>query len=182
MAKRNDDGRIEPSFGEPAPAQAAGLSLSEEDRVMPPARRRARQPDRPPRGRRSRKPPGRGLFRSFGRLFYWLVVLAIWGGIGLAGLVIYYGAQMPSATTWAIPDRPPNVQHRLRRRPADRQSRHDRRRGLRLQRDVALHPEAVMAIEDRRFYPHFGVDPIGLVARDGLQPYRAAVSRKAARR
>ena len=40
---------------------------------------------------------------------YWCLVLALWGGIAVVGVVAYYGAQMPSATSWAIPDRPPNV-------------------------------------------------------------------------
>ena len=109
-------------------------------------------------------------------------MLAIWGGIGLAGLVIYYGAHMPSATTWAIPDRPPNV------KIVSADGQLIANRGLtggearQAQRDVALHPEAVIAIEDRRFYPHFGVDPLGLVRAMACQPHRAAGSRKAARR
>jgi hypothetical protein len=43
------------------------------------------------------------------RLAYWCVVLGIWGAIGVGGLVLYYGARMPSATSWSIPERPPNV-------------------------------------------------------------------------
>src|SRR5690606_40837457 len=35
--------------------------------------------------------------------------LCLWGGIGVVGIVAYYGAKMPAATTWAVPDRPPNV-------------------------------------------------------------------------
>ncbi len=38
-----------------------------------------------------------------------MCVLALWAGIGVAGLVAYYGAQMPSVVTWTVPDRPPNV-------------------------------------------------------------------------
>jgi penicillin-binding protein 1A len=33
----------------------------------------------------------------------------LWAGIAGAGLVAYYGARMPAATTWSVPDRPPNV-------------------------------------------------------------------------
>ena len=51
----------------------------------------------------------RGLFGVLGRLFYWCFVLAIWGGIAVAGVVVYYGAKMPAATTWSIPDRAPNI-------------------------------------------------------------------------
>ena len=39
----------------------------------------------------------------------YLGLLGIWGAIGVGGLVLYYGARMPAASTWAIPDRPPNI-------------------------------------------------------------------------
>jgi len=83
-------------------------------------------------------------------------------GIAAAGLVAFYGAQMPSATTWAIPDRPPNV------KILSVDGQLIANRGLTGGEAVGLHemspyiPEAVMAIEDRRFYSHWGVDPIGL--------------------
>ena len=57
----------------------------------------------------------------------------------LAGIVVYYGAKMPAATTWSIPDRAAQHQDRLGRRPAARQSRHERRRGGRPARNVALY-------------------------------------------
>ena len=104
----------------------------------------------------------RSLFSRFGRLFYWTLVLGLWGGIGLAGIVAYYGAQMPSATTWAIPDRPPNV------KIVSADGQLVANRGITGGEAVGLHemspyiPQAVMAIEDRRFYSHFGIDPIGL--------------------
>ena len=104
----------------------------------------------------------RSLFSRFGRLFYWTLVLGLWGGIGLAGIIAYYGAQMPSATTWAIPDRPPNV------KIVSADGQLVANRGITGGEAVGLHemspyiPQAVMAIEDRRFYSHFGVDPIGL--------------------
>ena len=74
-----------------------------------PAERRLRQKQgQSNRGKRTRR-KATGLFSRFRRLFYWTFVLAIWGGIAAGGIVVYYGAQMPGATTWAIPDRSPNV-------------------------------------------------------------------------
>ena len=76
--------------------------------------------------------------------------------------MVYYGAQMPSATTWAIPDRPPNV------KIVSADGKLIANRGMTGGEALGLHemsayiPQAVMAIEDRRFYSHFGVDPIGL--------------------
>jgi penicillin-binding protein 1A len=69
---------------------------------------------------------------------------------------------MPSATTWAIPDRPPNV------KIVAVDGSLIANRGATGGEALGIHemspyiPQAVIAIEDRRFYSHFGVDPIGL--------------------
>jgi penicillin-binding protein 1A len=162
MAKKGDR-RIEPTFEGSRRKAARDLSVSDEDRVVP-ARGATRKPAKKaaaPRGRQ-RKARGRGLFGVFSRLVYWSFVLAIWGGIAAAGIVIYYGAQMPAATTWSIPDRSPNI------KIVSADGRLLANRGMTGGESVGLHemspyiPQAVMAIEDRRFYSHFGVDPIGL--------------------
>ncbi|TGU97025.1 penicillin-binding protein [Mesorhizobium sp. M00.F.Ca.ET.151.01.1.1] len=164
MANRRDS-RIEPSFeGPPRAKSQTGLSVSEEDRVVPSNRKasakRKSSKGKSARGRRGGS--GRGLFGVLGRLVYWCFVLAIWGGIAVAGVVVYYGAKMPAATTWSIPDRAPNIKIVS----ADGQLLANR--GMSGGEAVGLHemspyiPEAVIAIEDRRFYSHFGVDPIGL--------------------
>ena len=89
-------------------------------------------------------------------------MLAIWGGIAAAGMVVYYGAKMPSATTWAIPARSPNI------KIVSVDGQLVANRGMSGGEAVGLQgmspyiPQAVIAIEDRRFYSHFGIDPIGL--------------------
>ncbi|MFC5386291.1 transglycosylase domain-containing protein [Aquamicrobium segne] len=165
--------RIEPSFDEPARnSSIGGFSLREEDRVVPAQRKRKASPKsssrRPPRARsgsRTRKSKARrrgGLFSLLGRLVYWGFVLAIWGGIAAAGLVVYYGARMPAATTWSIPDRAPNI------KIVSVDGRLIANRGMsggeavHLSDMSAYIPKAVIAIEDRRFYSHFGIDPVGL--------------------
>jgi len=163
MAGRRDR-RIEPSFGEPSRAAPEdGFSVREEDRVVPsrrkaaPKRKSSKAKDRRRRGR-----SGRGLLGVFGRLVYWCFVLAIWGGIAAAGIVVYYGAKMPAATTWEIPDRAPNI------KIVSVDGKLIANRGmsggeaLTLKEMSPYIPEAVVAIEDRRFYSHFGIDPIGL--------------------
>ncbi|TWG91394.1 penicillin-binding protein 1A [Mesorhizobium sp. J18] len=93
---------------------------------------------------------------------YWSFVLGLWAVIVVAGIVAYYGAKMPSATTWTVPDRPPNV------RIVSVDGKLLANRGMTGGEAIGLHemspyiPQAVIAIEDRRFYSHFGVDPIGL--------------------
>src|SRR5690606_28349391 len=103
-----------------------------------------------------------GSFRWLRRLFYWSLVLMLWGGIALAGAVVYIAAKMPPTSDWAIPDRPPNV------KILDVNGKLIANRGTTGGEEVSLRemapyiPQAVIAIEDRRFYSHYGVDPIGL--------------------
>jgi penicillin-binding protein 1A len=113
-------------------------------------------------GARKRARSQGGLFGFMRKAVYWTMVLGLWAGIAGAGLVAYYGAKMPAATTWAVPDRPPNV------RIVDVNGQLVANRGMTGGEAVGLHemspyiPQAVIAIEDRRFHSHFGVDPIGL--------------------
>ncbi|TIV49907.1 MAG: penicillin-binding protein, partial [Mesorhizobium sp.] len=164
MANRRDS-RIEPSFeGSPQAKSSDGFSVSEEDRVVPANRKSAakRKSAKAKSSRRGRDRNRRGLVSVFGRLLYWCFVLCIWGGIAMAGVVVYYGAKMPAATTWSIPDRAPNI------KIVSVDDQLIANRGMSGGEAVGLHemspyiPEAVVAIEDRRFYSHFGIDPIGL--------------------
>src|SRR5690606_25250380 len=104
MAKRGSR-RIEPTFDRPAAGkQPRGLSVSEDDRVVPSRRGKPAPRKTAAKRGRARKARGRGLLGGLGRLAYWAFVLMIWCGIAGAGVVLYYGAQMPAATTWSIPD------------------------------------------------------------------------------
>ncbi|RWM16518.1 MAG: penicillin-binding protein [Mesorhizobium sp.] len=164
MANRRDS-RIEPSFeGSPRAKSSEGFSVSEEDRVVPRTRKSAakgRSAKAKSRGR-GRDRNRRGLLGIATRLVYWCFVLCIWGGIAAAGVVVYYGAKMPAATTWSVPDRAPNI------KIVSVDGQLIANRGASGGEAVGLHemspyiPEAVVAIEDRRFYSHFGIDPIGL--------------------
>ncbi len=86
----------------------------------------------------------------------------LWVGIGLAGMIAWYGAKLPSVADWSVPDRPPNV------KIVSVDGELVANRGMTGGEAIGLHemspyiPKAVMAIEDRRFYSHFGIDPIGL--------------------
>nr|WP_295466721.1 transglycosylase domain-containing protein [Mesorhizobium sp.] len=162
MARRGHDTRIEPSFDGPAPKRGGGLSLSEDDRVVPLAKR-PKKPSKPARepARRGRSRSRRG-FGMVGSLVYWSLVLALWGGIGVAAIVAFYGARMPSAITWTVPDRPPNVKIMS----ADDKLLANRGmtggEALSLSEMSPYIPQALIAIEDRRFRSHFGIDPLGL--------------------
>ncbi len=169
MAGRNRSGqRIEPTFGGDDEDED-DLRVEASDRVAgrgSPSRRPVNsvKARREPKRGKSRRAPKRsfGFFGLVRFVVYWSIVLGIWVGIGIGGLVLYYGARMPSASSWSIPDRPPNV------RIAAIDGSVIANRGATGGEAVSLEnmspyiPQAVIAIEDRRFYSHFGIDPIGL--------------------
>lgn len=112
------------------------------------------------KSRKARRSGGpTGLIRS---LFYWCLVFSLWGGIAVAGIVLYYGARMPSASSWTIPERPPNVKITALDGSVIANRGATGGEALSLEDMSPFIPEAVIAIEDRRFYSHFGVDPFGL--------------------
>ena len=167
MARHDDsDRRIEPSFD-------GGLNASESDRVGGPSRgsrdssrsgSRGGGSRREARGsaKRSRKRSGGGLFGLIRSLIYWGIVLAIWGAIGIGAIFLYYGAQMPNATSWSIPDRPPNIKIVAADGSIIANRGSTGGEALSLDSMSPYLPQAVISIEDRRFYYHFGFDPIGL--------------------
>ena len=163
MAKRKPQRRVEPTFeARPKKRASAGLSVSEKDRVVRNGAKPRRKSKSKPRRGKGRSRSSRGLFGLLRGLAYWTLVIGLWGGIATAGLVVWYGVRLPSVTTWSIPDRPPNV------RIVSADGRLVANRGMSGGEAIGLHemspfiPQAVMAIEDRRFYSHFGIDPIGL--------------------
>ncbi len=165
MASRDSkDRRIEPSFGKPETpaANKDEMRMDESDRVNGgTSKKRAPRSERASRKSKKREQSS-GSFRWLRRLFYWSLVLMLWGGIALAGVVVYIAAKMPPTSDWAIPDRPPNV------KILDVNGKLIANRGTTGGEEVDLRemspfiPQAVIAIEDRRFYSHYGVDPIGL--------------------
>lgn len=167
MARHDDsDRRIEPSFD-------GGLNASESDRVGGPSRGSRESSRGGSRGggsrreskassKRSRKRSSGGFFGLIRSLIYWGIVLAIWGAIGIAGIFLYFGAQMPNATSWAIPDRPPNIKIVASDGSIIANRGATGGEALSLDSMSPYLPQAVISIEDRRFYYHFGFDPIGL--------------------
>ncbi len=98
-----------------------------------------------------------------GRLVYWSFVLFIWGVIGVGGVFVYYGSQLPHIDQLAIPKRPPNIailgaDGTLLANRGDTGGA-----AVRLQDLPPYLPAAFIAIEDRRFYSHGGIDPIGIL-------------------
>lgn len=166
MAKKpNQNQRIEPTFeGSPTRRGGSGLHVDENDRAVPSAKpvRRKKPKFGPARRKKAKNKKRRsGLFGFLGKSFYWCMVLGLWGGIGLAGVVGYFAVQLPNSASWKIPERPPNAKivsldgHLIANRGATGGA------ATRLSDMSPYLPMAVIAIEDHRFKSHFGFDPIG---------------------
>lgn len=174
--RKKGGGRKEPQFG--IAAALSELRLSPQDRVAAGDDRpkktstkrksdsdddeapRERKP-RAGRGGAKRRSKSRGGFR-IGRLFYWGAVLGLWAAIAVVGVVIWAGAHLPAIQSLAIPKRPPTIQI------VGLDGSVLASRGEMAGTNVSLKdlppylPKAFIAIEDRRFYSHYGVDPIGI--------------------
>ena len=109
--------RVEPTLG-----HSVNFVVEEERRSR--GNGGGQPPGKPPK---SSKPPRRGKAqpaktkkrRSGGflmGLLWWGFVACLWGGLAVIGVVVYFGAQLPAANTWAIPERPPNIRILVARR------------------------------------------------------------------
>lgn len=155
------------------------IRLYPEDRVGIPQggapRKRAAPGGKPPRGngpvppgrgkRRRKKGPRknrRGAFWLIGKLVKFGIAMAFLGGIAVAGILGYYAMKMPPPSELAIPERPANVKIVAMDGSLIGNRGKTGGEAVRLFELPRYLPEAVMAIEDRRFYSHYGIDLIGL--------------------
>ena len=92
---------------------------------------------------------------------YWGTVAAIWCFVLLGGLGIYYTSLLPRNVVEGLDKRPPNIII-LAADGTVMAERGLRRGHIRIQHLPPYLVNAVLATEDRRFYGHFGVDPLGL--------------------
>jgi penicillin-binding protein 1A len=165
MARRERTRRIEPKF---AGGGADGLVVRPDDRPTrgakpPPSKNSQKRRKAGRKSGRGAKKRRRSLTRRlFGGAVYWLFVLGLWAGVAGAGLVAYYAAELPGASEWRVPDRPPNIQIVA----VDGQLIGNRGdtggESVSIATLPTYVPNAVIAIEDRRFRSHFGIDPVGL--------------------
>src|SRR5712664_626029 len=181
--RKKSGGRREPQFG--LTASLADLRLSPKDRVAagddgddddeapkkPSPKRKARDPDedasreRKPRpskasrNRRTKTPARVGIYR----LFYWGAVLGLWAVIAVVGVVIWVGAHLPAIQSLEIPKRPPTIEIVGVDGSMLAQRGEMAGANMSLKELPPYLPKAFIAIEDRRFYSHYGVDPIGIV-------------------
>src|ERR1700681_1309367 len=175
--KKKSGGRKEPQFG--LGAALSELRLGPQDRVpagddekpkKSPKRKASETDDDAPRERKPRasrassKRKSKSRARSgLGRLVYWGAVLGLWPRIAVVGVVMWVGAHLPAIQSLEIPKRPPTIQI------VGFDGSVLATRGEMAGANVSLKdlppylPQAFIAIEDRRFYSHYGVDPIWIL-------------------
>jgi penicillin-binding protein 1A len=148
-----------------ADRSALHLRLSREDRAggdMAKPRRAASEKRaggaKPPGGRKGRFLRG----STLGRLVYGAIVLGIWGVIAFSGLIAYHAAQLPPIDQLAVPKRAPNIAILAADGTLLANRGETGGRTVSIKELPAYLPKAFIAIEDRRFYEHFGVDPVGI--------------------
>ncbi|NRG16751.1 PBP1A family penicillin-binding protein [Rhizobiales bacterium] len=173
--------RIEPRF-EPDEPGSLDVRLSADDRPAKPSKPKPRRKKTPssgkappakarPNARRKRgsvrkRRGGNGssrIGRLFKRTVYWGLVAGLWAFIGFVGVMGYYAAHLPPPSEWEVPKRPPNVKIVSQSGQLVANRGDTGGEAVRLEQLPAYLPQAVIAIEDRRFRSHFGIDPIGLV-------------------
>jgi len=101
---------------------------------------------------------------GMGTVFKWLFVLAIWGGIALSAVLLWYGKDLIALTKQSNFERKRSIVV-LANDGQTLLANYGESSGNRV-RVQDLPPyvgNAVLAIEDRRFHYHMGVDPIGLL-------------------
>src|SRR6267143_1630515 len=175
--RKKSGGRREPQFG--LAASLAELRLGPQDRVTAAADETPKRPspkrktgdtdNDAPRERKPRASRGGGKRRSKSRarsrlyrLLYWGAVLGLWAAIAVVGVIVWVGAHLPAIQSLEIPKRPPTIQI------TGFNGSVLATRGEMAGANVSLKdlppylPKAFIAIEDRRFYSHYGVDPLGI--------------------
>ena len=146
--------------------------------------RRAHAPDAGSPSRASERAPGKrggskrnGAARSaLRRLIYWSLVLALWALIAAVGTIAFAVSTLPPIQTLEVPKRPPTIEI------VGTDGRPLITRGEMSGTDISIKelppylPRAFVAIEDRRFFSHFGIDPIGLIRAAAANVLRRGVS------
>ena len=150
--------RIEPRLDWPG-ERSEEFELRADPADRPATARRAKAAKPRSRSRKGRRRPLIGAV--FGRLLYWTAVASVWAVIGLGAVVAYYASQLPPIDQLAVPKRPPNIAILADDGTLIANRGDSGGPAVRLIDLPPYLPKAFIAIEDRRFYSHIGIDPLG---------------------
>ena len=102
-----------------------------------------------------------------GRFAPWLIrtfsLMVIWGFIGIICIVLFFAIDLPSVDKPKDMGRKPSLTILARDGSILAHTGQTQGEFYTLKELPKYVPQAVMAIEDRRFYHHFGIDPIGII-------------------
>lgn len=123
-----------------------------------------------------RKSPKHVSPSPLGRLIQWGIALALWGVLLVTLVILWYGQEIPEITQQATFERRPSVT--VLANDGSVITRYGDLKGDALSIDD-LPPhlvQAILAVEDRRFYYHFGIDPIGLTRAIVINTFKGHVA------
>jgi penicillin-binding protein 1A len=148
MRKRKTPERRERVFGQPPGNQPPGNNARIDENVP---RRAGRS-----RVTRKRRSP-------VTLLLYWGMIATVWAVAAGAGVIAYQATNLPPVDELAVPKRPPNIAI-LDESGVLLANRGDTGGAAVRIADLPPYlPKAFIAIEDRRFYSHLGIDPQGIL-------------------
>ncbi len=134
---------------------------------------RGSESPRSKRGSSGRKRAARSPLRRF---LYWSLVLGLWAMIAAVGTIAFAVSTLPPIQSLEVPKRPPTIEI------VGTDGRPLVTRGEMSGTDVSIKelppylPKAFVAIEDRRFFSHYGIDPLGLMRAAAANVLRRGVS------
>ena len=108
------------------------------------------------------RPPPRRRRSLLGRLISLIVALGLFGAVTGGGVMAYYASRLPPIENLEVPKRPPNVMIAGLDGKAIANRGETGGAAVPLAEMPKVVPQAFIAIEDRRFRDHWGVDVFGL--------------------
>jgi penicillin-binding protein 1A len=156
-------GRREPTFDSPRGHHRGDdddVRMSADDRYGSRTNRKKPKSQLEPRQRGKSGRRRKGSF--LGRMFYWSMVLGLWAVIGIGGFIAYHASQLPPINQLTVPKRPPNIAILASDGSLLANRGETGGRTITIKEVPPYLPRAFVAIEDRRFYSHWGIDPVGI--------------------
>ena len=164
MRQRKGAARVEPFFEEQdeAPRKRASASSASRNRKKAPVEDLDADEESAPPRKQKPNPKSRRRRSVLGVLAYYAAVCGVWCVIGLGALIAWHAGQLPPIDQLAVPKRPPNIAI-LADDGALLANRGDTGGPAIHLTDLPPYlPQAFIAIEDRRFRSHWGIDPLGI--------------------
>ena len=141
---------------------SSSLQASKEDRVIRPREPSTKKPKNQKTNKGKKNPQDKNKTFLL-RIGIWSLTLLIWSLIILGSITLYFTTDLPDIKKLSASERLPSIKILAADGQAIAAYGDVYGESLSLKRIPSYLPEAIMATEDRRFYQHHGIDPIGLL-------------------